>query len=810
MGFKIERAAVIGAGVMGATIAALLANVGLPTILLDIVPPTLTDEDKAKGWTEETPAWRNKFARSGLQNALKQRPAAFYVPEAAKLIKTGNLEDNLDWIKDCQWIIEVVVENIDIKKRLFARIEPHRTPGTLVTTNTSGIPVAAMSAECSDEFQQYFCGTHFFNPPRYMKLLEIIPGPKTKPEVIDFFADFCERTLGKGVVFAKDTPNFIANRIGTFGMMRTVQTKLEMGLSFSAVDSLTGPALGRPKSATFGTADLVGLDTLSHVAGNVYDGAQGDEQREVFKVPDLFKRMIDKGLLGRKTKAGFFKMVRENGKKQLLELNPETLEYGPPQKTKFPSVGVARNLDTAAEKIKHIYWAEDEGGKFIQAVTGDTLIYAANRLGEIADDIVNIDQALKWGFAWELGPFETWDAVGPVKSIEAMKAAGQDVPAWVTEMLAAGHESFYTWQDGVRCYYDPGTKDYVPVPLKAEIILLPAFKERQKIVAQNTGATIYDLDDGVLGLEFHTKMNALGDDIGQMMNQACDLVEADGWEGIVIANHGQNFSVGANLMLVLFAAQEEEWDDLNHLVKGLQDVLMRFKFLRKPVVSAPHQMALGGGLEVCLASDRVRPAAEAYLGLVEVGVGVVPAGGGCKELLIRNTEGVFEVQRGGLYPKQIDLTPFVARAFETIALAKVATSAQEAIKMGILRPIDQPSMNGDFRIFDAKETVRHLNRLGYTPPRYRDDIRVMGKDMMGVFHYALYTMHKAGFVTDHDLTVAAKVARVLTGGDVLRDTLVSEQHLLDLEREAFLSLCGMPETQARMRHMLTTGKPLRN
>jgi 3-hydroxyacyl-CoA dehydrogenase len=810
MGFKIERAAVIGAGVMGATIAAHLANVGLPTILLDIVPPQLTDADKAKGWTEETPGWRNKFAEGGLKGALKQRPAAFYVPEAAKLIKTGNLEDNLDWIKDCQWIIEVVVENIDIKKQLFARLEQHRTPGTLVTTNTSGIPVAAMSAECSDDFQEYFCGTHFFNPPRYMKLLEIIAGPKTKPEVIDFFADFCERTLGKGVVFAKDTPNFIANRIGTFGMMRTVQTMLELGLSFSAVDTLTGPALGRPKSATFGTADLVGLDTLCHVAGNVYDGAEGDEQRDVFKVPELFNKMIDKGLLGRKAKAGFFKMVKENGKKTMMELDPKTLDYAPKEKAKFASVGVAKNLDTAEEKVKHLYWAGDEGGKFVQAVTSDTLIYAANRLGEIADDIVNIDQALKWGFAWDLGPFETWDAVGPVKSVEAMKAAGKDVPAWVTEMLAAGHETFYAWRDGVKCYYDPGKKDYVPVPLKAEVILLPALKERQKVVARNTGATIYDLDDGVLGLEFHTKMNALGDDIGQMMNKACDLVEAEDWQGIVIANHGVNFSVGANLMLVMFAAQEEEWDDLNAMVKGLQDVLMRFKFLRKPVVAAPHQMALGGGLEVCLACDRVRPAAESYLGLVEVGVGVVPAGGGCKELLIRNTENVFVVQKGGLYPKQIDLTPFVARAFETVSLAKVATSALEAINMGILRETDRPSMNGDFRIFDAKETVLHLNRLGYTPPRYRDDIRVMGKDMMGVFDYALYTMHKAGFATDHDVTVSTKVAEIMSGGQVLRDTLVSEQHLLDLEREAFLSLCGMAETQARMRHMLTTGKPLRN
>ncbi|MBU1741769.1 MAG: 3-hydroxyacyl-CoA dehydrogenase/enoyl-CoA hydratase family protein, partial [Proteobacteria bacterium] len=678
-------AAVIGAGVMGATIAAHLANVGLPTILLDIVPPQLTDADQAKGWTEQTPAFRDKFAQSGLRNALKQRPAAFYVPEAAKLIKTGNLDDNLEWIKECQWIIEVVVENIDIKKKLFRRIEEFRTPGTLVTTNTSGIPVADMSQECSDDFQKYFCGTHFFNPPRYMKLLEIIPGPKTLPEVVDFFADFCERRLGKGVVFAKDTPNFIANRIGTFGMMHTVKTMLELGLSFSAVDALTGPAIGRPKSATFGTADLVGLDTLCHVAGNVFDGAPDDEQRNAFKVPDLFRQMLDKGLLGRKSKAGFFKMVKENGKKQLLELDPRTLEYGPKQKAKFPSVGVARNLDTAAEKIKHMYWAQDDGGKFIQEVTGETLIYAANRLGEIADDIVNIDHALEWGFAWDMGPFETWDAIGPTKSVEAMNKAGKQVPAWVAEMLDAGRETFYVWQDGVRCYYDPTQKDYVPVPLKAEIILLPALKERQKVVAQNTGGTIYDLDDGVLGLEFHTKMNALGDDIGQMMNRACDLVEEDGWEGIVIANHGQNFSVGANLMLVLFTAQEEEWDDLHFMVKGLQDTLMRFKFLRKPVVAAPHQMALGGGCEVALACDRVRPAAESYIGLVEVGVGVVPAGGGCKELLIRNTEGVFEVQRGGLYPKQIDLTPFVARAFETIALGKVATSAKEAIKMGFLR-----------------------------------------------------------------------------------------------------------------------------
>jgi 3-hydroxyacyl-CoA dehydrogenase len=803
---------VIGAGVMGATIAAHMANVGLSTVLLDIVPPKMPDELAKKGVSEDSPAFRNYFATKGLQGALKAKPAAFYVPENAELITTGNLEDNLDLLADCDWIIEVVVELLDIKKDLLARIEKVCAPNAVVTTNTSGISVAAMSEHLSDDFQERFLGTHFFNPPRYMKLFEIIPGPKTKPEIIEGMAEFAENVLGKGVVFAKDTPNFIANRIGVFGMCYLNRLIDEMELTFEEADALTGTVLGRPKMASYRLADLVGLDTLGHVADNVYDGAPDDEQREVFAPQPWFKDMIEKGWLGNKTKGGFYKKSKDaEGKKQILVLDRQTMEYRPAKKAKFASLEAAQQQPGGKAKLKAIYYAKDKAGEFTFKHMSAGLIYAASRIPEIADDIVNVDNAMKWGFNWKMGPFEAWDALGVAKSVEKMKEAGLSIPAWVEEMLAAGKESFYKKENGQLFYYDIPTQDYKLVEISPEIILLPSLKDQNKTVLENKGASLIDLGDGVLCLEFHTKMNSLGQDVITMVDKACDLVEAEGWEGLVIANHGTNFSVGANLMLVLFTAQEEEWDELDWMIKKFQDSFMRLKYLAKPVVAAPHQMALGGGCEICLASDRVVAAAETYTGLVEVGVGVIPAGGGTKELLLRNTyERVFKIQKGGLYPKQVYLLPFVARAFETIAMAKVATSAPEAVKMGIFRPSDKVVVNADYRIKKAKDNVLAMNLAGYEPPRPINNIRVLGRDSMGIFKYALYNMHKAGFVTDHDINVATEVARVLTGGDVLPDTEVSEQYILDLEREGFLKLCGMPQTQARMAHMLKTGKPLRN
>lgn len=805
----IKKAGVVGAGVMGATIAAQLANVGIETLLLDIVPPQITDEEKKKGLTPESKAFRNKLPEIGVQTALKSKPASFYVPENAKLIRIGNLEDDLGRLKEVDWIIEVVVERIDIKKIVFEKIDSVLRPGTIITSNTSGIPGKALVEGRSENFRKHFAITHFFNPPRYMKLLEIVPVSETLPEVVETLAEFCERVLGKGVVYAKDTPNFVANRIGIYSLLSVVRAMMDLGMTVEAVDELTGPVVGHPKSATFRTSDLVGLDTLVHVANNVYEGAAGDEKRDMFKVPDFINQMVAKKQLGEKSKQGFYKRVDENGKKVILSIDYKTLEYTPQQKVRLASLEGAKNVSGTAGKIKAIYYAEDPAGLFTFKTLSETLIYSAMRIPEIADDIVNVDNAMKWGFAWRLGPFEAWDALGVTKSLEKMKKAGYEIPAWVQEMVDSGKTSFYKRELGVQSFYDVPSKEYRPVPVKAQMILLPSLKERNRLVAGNKGASLIDLGDGVACLEFHTKMNAMGEDIVGMIIKSADIVSKQ-FEGLVIANHGDNFSAGANLPMILFTAQEEEWDELEWMVKTFQDCFMKLKYLDKPVVAAPAGLALGGGCEICLSSDRVRFAAETYMGLVEVGVGLIPAGGGSKEMLIRNTEHLFEVQPGGVYTKQIELVPFVARAFETIALAKVATSGPEAAKLGYLRPTDKMTVNRDFLIEDAKRTVMALNMEGYTPPRPMDEIRVAGENTFALLKMAVWTLNQQGFATDHDVTVAEKVGYVLCGGRVFADTKVSEQYLLDLEREAFCSLAGHPKTQARIQHMLTTGKPLRN
>ena len=807
---KIKKAGVIGAGVMGATIAAQLANVGIETILLDIVPPELTDEDKKKGLTLESKGFRDKFAQKGLDGALKSKPASFYVQENARLITIGNLEDNVEWLSRVDWIIEVVVERLDIKKSVFEKIETVMTPGTFITSNTSGISAKAMCEGRSDDFRKYFAITHFFNPPRYMKLLEIVRGPDTLPEVIETLAETCEKVLGKGVVYAKDTPNFVGNRIGSYGMFSVIRAMMDLGLSIETVDKLTGPVVGNPKSASFRTADLVGLDTLLHVADNVYEGVPEDEQRDMFKAPEFIAKMVERGLLGEKTKQGFYKKGKDSeGKKAILSLDYNTLEYKPQEKVKMRSLDAAKNMSGTSEKIKSLFYADDVAGQFCFRTLTETLIYSASRIPEIADDIVNIDNALKWGFGREMGPFEVWDAIGVGKSVAKMKESGYEVPAWVQEMLEKGNESFYIKEAEALSYYDFLSKEYREITVKPEIILLPSLKEREKKVAGNIGASLIDIGEGVACLEFHTKMNAITDDIISMIGQAGDIVSRD-FDGLVIANHGTNFSVGANLLMVLFAAQEEEWDDIDTAISALQNVLMKLKYLDKPVVAAPAGMALGGGCEVCLAADRVRYAAESYVGLVEVGVGLIPAGGGTKELLIRNTEHLFEIPKGGLYPKQIELMPFIARAFETIAMAKVGTSGPEAVKLGYFKPTDKMTVNRDYLIEDAKKTVMAMSMEGYRPPMPKDDIRVAGENTFAMIKLALWTMHESGYITDHDVTVSEKVGYVLCGGNVLADTKVSEQYLLDLEREAFLSLCGDPKTQARIQHMLSTGKPLRN
>ena len=807
---SIKKAGVIGAGVMGATIAAHLSNVGIDTILLDIVPARLTEEEEKKGISRESDAFRSRLARNGVASALKAKPASFYVPENSSLIAVGNMEDNLEWLSGVDWIIEVVVERLDIKRIVFEAVERVLSPGTIVTSNTSGISARAMSEGRSDLFRSHFAITHFFNPPRYMKLLEIVPCPDTLPEVIELLADTSERVLGKGVVYAKDTPNFVANRIGVYSMLYIIKCMEEMGLTVEAVDRLTGPVIGHPKSASFRTVDLVGLDTLVHVADNVYEGAPDDEKRELFKAPRLLTDMIEKNLLGEKAGRGFFKKTKDaQGARQILSLDYRTLEYAPQRKASWPSLETASTTSGTGGKIKALFYADDEAGRFTFKHLTEMMLYSANRIPEIADDIVNVDNAMKWGFAWRLGPFEVWDALGVGKSVAKMQESGYPVPAWVLDMLGAGNESFYVRRAGVRFFYDPISGDYKTVPVKPGVILLPSLKDREKTVASTTGASLIDIGDGVACLEFHTKMNAMGEDIISMVMKSADIVGSD-FDGLVIANHAENFSVGANLPLILFTAQEEEWDDLDWMVKTFQDALMKLKYLNKPVVAAPAGMALGGGCEVCLAADRVRYAAETYMGLVEVGVGLLPAGGGSKELLVRNTEHLFEVSKGGLYPGQIELMPFLARAFETIAMAKVATSGPEAVKLGYLRSTDRMTVNRDFLIQDAKNTVRAMVLEGYSPPRPLTDIRVAGRDSYAMIKLGLWTMHESGYITDHDVTVSEKVGYVLCGGDVQADTRVTEQYLLDLEREGFLSLSGNPMTQARIQHMLTKGKPLRN
>ncbi|MDX9724597.1 MAG: 3-hydroxyacyl-CoA dehydrogenase NAD-binding domain-containing protein, partial [Myxococcota bacterium] len=776
MPHEIRKAGVIGAGVMGATIAAQLANVGVQTLLLDIVPGKLTEADEKAGLTRASQSFRNRLAQRGLDGALGSKPASFYVPENAELISVGNLEDDLKKLAEVDWIIEVVVERLDVKRLVFAQIESVLREGTIVSSNTSGISAAAMCEGRSQRFREHFAITHFFNPPRYMKLLELVPGPDCLESVRTSLSRFCERDLGKGVVFAKDTPNFIANRIGVFGMLHAIRTMTKIELRVEEVDALTGPVIGHAKSASFRTADLVGLDTLLHVARNVYDGAPEDERRELFAPPPFLAQMLEQGMLGEKTKQGFYKKVKdESGASQILSLDYTTMSYGPQRKLRAASLEAAKNAGPLEAKLRTLFYADDVAGRFTFETTAEILIYSAMRIPEIADDIVAIDNAMKWGFGWKLGPFEIWDALGVAKVVKRMKAASYTVPAWVEQMLAAGNDAFYRKVSGSLQAFHPERQCYEEVAIDPGIILLSSLKERGKKVAGNTGASLIDLGDGVACLEFHTKMNAMGDDVVRMVVESAERVERD-FEGLVIGNHGSNFSAGANLPLILFTAQEEEWDDLDWMVNAFQQAFMRLKYLSKPVVAAPAGMALGGGCEICLAADRVRFAAETYMGLVEVGVGLVPAGGGTKELLLRNTEHLFTVPKGGLYPKQIELMPYVARAFETIAMAKVATSGPEAVKLGYLRSTDKMTVHRDFLLDDAKRTVLAMQLEGYRAPRPKTAIRVAGRDTLAMIQMGLWTMRESGYITEHDVTVSSRVAHILCGGKVDADTVVSEQY----------------------------------
>lgn len=799
---KIRKAAVLGSGVMGAGIAAHLANVGIPTYLLDIVPRELTAAESQKGLTLADPAVRNRIAQAGKERLLKEKPAPLYDKANLDLITVGNLEDHLGWLADVDWIIEVVVENLEIKQKVFAQIEEHRKPGTIVSSNTSGVSINEMCAGRSDEFRAHFLGTHFFNPPRYLKLLEIIPGNDTDPAIVEFMMNFGEFVLGKGTVLCKDTPNFIANRIGTYGLQVSIQEMLRLGLGVDEVDALTGPVIGRPKSATFRTLDVVGLDTYVHVANNVKNKSQDAEEKAVFEIPAFVLKMVENRWLGQKTGQGFFKQEKTERGKEILALDTETLEYRPRSKAKFASLEAAKTAKTLPEKMKALVYGKDKGSEFVWSVFKKVLLYSAQKAHEIADDIVAVDQAMKWGFGWEMGPFETWDAIGVEKSVARMKEEGETIPALVEELLASGKTSFYQKNEGRVYAFAIGGK-YKEVEEKKEKINLAALKEQGKLIKKNAGAALIDLGDDVACLEFTSPHNALGPDVLQMANFAAEEVKRN-YRGLVIGNQGKNFCVGMNLAMALMEAQDDNYFELEMLVKNFHKASEAFRTANRPVVAAPHGMTLGGGVEVCFMADRVQASAETYLGLVEVGVGLLPGGGGTKEMLFRAMENVPE---GGTVP--VDPFPFVARAFETIAMAKVSTSGKEAINLGYLRPTDRISVNPDHLLYDAKQLVLQMDREGFTMRKPRK-IRVIGETGYASLRQNIYAMKMGGLISEHDELIASKIAYVMSGGNLPAGTEVSEQYILGLELKAFLDLIKTQKTQQRMQHMLTKGKPLRN
>ncbi|MBX3265976.1 MAG: 3-hydroxyacyl-CoA dehydrogenase/enoyl-CoA hydratase family protein [Acidobacteria bacterium] len=800
---NIRKAAVLGAGTMGAGIAAHLANAGIPVLLLDIAPRELKPEEEAKGLSLESPQVRNRIVKEMFEAAKKLKPAPFMLANNAKLITLGNFTDDMQKLKDCDLVIEAVVERLDIKHQVFGEVEKHRKPGSFIATNTSGIPIASIAEPFSEDFKKHFVGVHFFNPPRYMKLVELIPTEWTDGEMACKLSGFLDQRLGKGVVPAKDRPNFIANRIGTFAMMATVHEMVAMGFTPTEVDQMTGKAIGHAKSATFRTADLVGLDVLVHVNRNLYPAVPEDEDRDVFLLPDVIEKMLERNLLGDKTKGGFYKKSKTaEGKTEIHELDLATFEFKPQEKTKFASIEAAKGIEDMNKRITSLVWGEDRVGEFLWKTMSRTFRYAANRIPEIADTIVEVDNAIKWGFGWEIGVFETWDAIGLKRSVERMKAEGQAVPASIEIMLAGGAETFYKNEGGDVSYFDLVAGEYKPMPGRPGVTILRAVKERTGVIKSNPGASLIDIGDGVACLEFHSKMNSIGGDTVQMMNFAIDEVERN-FKGLVVGNQGGNFSAGANLMMLLLAAQEEEWDDINMMVHALQQAVMRLRYSAKPVVTAPYGLTLGGGCEIAMHGNRVRAAAETYIGLVEVGVGVIPAGGGTKEMTMRAMDAAAKAPAA-------DPLVFLKNTFELIGMGKVATSAQEAKAWGFLREVDSISMNGDRLIADAKQEVLNLDASGFEPPVPREDITVMGEDGIAAMKLALHMMKQGGFISDHDELIGKKLANIMCGGTINHVVQVSEQYLLDLEREAFISLCGERKTQERIAAMLKTGKPLRN
>lgn len=788
----IKKVAVLGSGVMGSRIACHFAGIGLKVLLLDIVPGEAKDSDNM--------ALRNKIVDSSLEAAVKSNPSPVYTKDVVKRITTGNFDDHLNDIATCDWVIEVVVERLDIKQALYEKVEGFRKKGTLITTNTSGIPIYLLAQGRSEDFKKHFCGTHFFNPPRYLRLLEIIPTPDTDKEVVQFLMHYGDLYLGKTTVLAKDTPAFIANRIGVFGIMAIFQLVEKLSLTIDEVDALTGPIIGRPKSATFRTADVVGIDTLVKVAKGVADNCANDEQRAVFQIPAWLNKVVEKAWLGDKTGQGFFKKTKGGGgEKEILTLNLQTLEYGPRQKPKFASVDAAKPVDELKQRLKMLVGAQDKAGEFYRQFHYGLFSYISHRIPEISDEVYRIDDAMKAGFGWEIGAFESWDVLGVEKTAKAMREAGYPVASWVDEMLAAGHQTFYKIEGGQTLVYDPSSKTYKEIPGSGDFVILSNYQDR--LVWKNSNSRVYDIGDDVLGIQWSTKMNSIGGDVLSGISKAIDLAEKD-FKGLVIANEGGNFSAGANVGMIFLFAIEQEWDELDMAIRLFQNTMMRCRYSSVPVVVAPHGLALGGACEMSLHSDKVCAAAETYTGLVELGVGLIPGGGGTKEFVLRASDEMHEDE-----PETITLK----NRFLTIATAKVATSAREAYSLGIYRKgLDEVVMNSDRRVLEAKKSVIEIYDSGYVTPAHRNDVKALGRGALGAMYAGINGMLKAAYATEHDALVARKLAYVMCGGDLSEATLVSEQYLLDLEREAFLSLCGERKTLERIQSVLKGGKPVRN
>jgi len=798
---RIKKIAIIGSGIMGSGIACHFANIGVDVLLLDIVPRELNDREKSKGLTLEDKVVRNRIVNNSLTTSLKSKPSPIYHPSFASRITTGNLDDDITKVKDVDWIMEVVVERLDIKQQVFEKLEKYRAPGTLITSNTSGIPIHFMSEGRSEDFQKHFCGTHFFNPARYLKLFEIIPGPKTDTSVLSFLNGYGEKFLGKTSVVAKDTPAFIGNRIGIFSIQSLFHAVKEMDLTIEEVDKLSGPVIGRPKSATFRTVDVVGLDTLVHVANGIADNCKDDERLELFKLPDFINTMMENKWLGSKTGQGFYKKsVSSEGKKEILSLDLNTLEYRKKKRANFATLELTKTIDNVVDRFKVLVSGKDKAGEFYRKSFASLFAYVSNRIPEITDELYKIDDAMKAGFGWEHGPFQIWDAIGIEKGIELMKAEGLEPNAWVNEMITAGNKSFYSVKNGATYFYNIPSKSQEKIPGQDAFIILDNIR-KSKEVFKNSGVVIEDLGDGILNCEFQSKMNTIGGDVLAGLNKAVDLAEKD-FQGLVIGNQAANFSVGANIGMIFMMAAEQEYDELNMAIKYFQDTMMRMRYSSIPTVAAPHGMALGGGCELSMHSDKVVAAAETYIGLVEFGVGVIPGGGGSKEMALRASD---TFRKG-----DVELN-VLQEYFLTIGMAKVATSAYEAFDLGILQKgKDVVVVNKDRQIATAKAYAKIMAEAGYTQPVKRTDVKVLGKQALGMFLVGTDSMEDSNYISEHDQKIANKLAYVMAGGDLSEPTLVSEQYLLDLEREAFLSLCTERKTLERIQHMLKTGKPLRN